>query len=355
MSNLILSKRKTNQITLLFSIIVVLTSFSTYLKAQANPSIFDIMQHTTVLDLTITTDLDALKNNRRSAEKYLAIIQFKDEHQQVQEWATNVSIRGNFRRMKCAEIPPLKLDFKKKDLIAAGLAKFDDYKLVTHCVEESKQAKELVLKEYLAYKLYNGITDHSFRVQLLNITFIDQKTGDKIKQSGFLIEDTAELRNRIGAEKVKEKINVPYAQFNSAQVRQVALFQYFIGNSDWDLSVSRNVKYVLKADQILAIPYDFDFSGLVDAPYALVANPKLGIHSIKERVYLGFNEDPQMLKESIELLKSKKSTLQQIVKDFKPLKGKARREMLTYLNTFFDNVKVLKMPEVKLLAGKLGD
>ena len=355
MTNSTLNRRKTNQSTLLFSIIVFLLSFSSSLKADNAPSIFDIMQHSEVLDLTITTNLNAIKDNRRSAVEYTATIQFKDGDQKLQSWETGVSLRGNFRRMKCADIPPLKLNFKKKELTAAGLAKFDDYKLVTHCVEERKQAKELVLKEYLAYKLYNGITDHSYRVQLLNITFIDQQSGDKIKQSGFLIEDTAELRHRIGAEKVKEKINVPYAQFNSAQVREVALFQYFIGNSDWDLSVSRNVKYVLKDHQILAIPYDFDFSGLVDAPYALVANPKLGIYSIKERVYLGFDEDEQMLRESLESLKSKKSTLQQIVKDFNPLKKKAKREILTYLNTFFDNVEVLQRPETSLFASKLND
>jgi len=352
MNNTIPDKRKTNPNALLLFITVLLTSFITPLNANNTSSIFDVMQHTKVLDLTIITNLNALNENRRSAVEYPATIQFKDAQQQLRKWSSNVSLRGNFRRMKCATIPPLKIDFKKKELTAAGLAKFDDYKLVTHCVEESKQAKELVLKEYLAYKLYNGITDHSFRVQLLNITFIDQKTGAKIKQSGFLIEDTAELRHRIGAEKVKEKINVPYAQFNSTQVRQVALFQYFIGNSDWDLSVSRNVKYVLKDHQILAIPYDFDFSGLVDAPYALVANPKLGIHSIKERVYLGFDEDADKLAVALKTLKAKRSSLQQIVKDFKPLKTKIRREILSYLNTFFDKVEVLNMPEKKLLAVK---
>ncbi len=348
-----LNKRKTNRLVFVLLVLTLFVSSITQSIANTNSSIFDLMSHTEVLDLTIETNWRAFDSNRRSPTEYPATLHFKDQYGQPSNWLLKVSLRGNFRRMQCGDIPPLKLNFKKKDLTAAGLTKFDDYKLVTHCITDESAAKELVLKEYLAYKLYNSLTENSFRVQLLNITFKDTQSGETIKQSGFIIEDTAELRNRIGAEKVEESYSLPSARFNQDQLRQAAIFQYAIGNFDWRLSTGRNLKYVQKDGVILAIPYDFDFSVFVDAPYATL-NTNIGIKNKADRVYLGFEEALPNLTPQLAAFKEQQSQLLQTIRDFKLLNRKTRKVLQDYLNSYFDNHQFIKWP-VYQLAEKVGD
>lgn len=349
------------QKTLKFNLLILFIGFNVLFLAQTlhaqevgKPSIFDAMSYTEMLNLTIETEVDSLIENRRSSAEYPSVLSFENQDGQPQTFALKIGVRGIFRRLRCSGIPPLKLNFKKKALTAAGMTKFDDYKLVTYCVADKSDAKALLLKEFLAYKLYNGITDESYQVQLLNITFKDSQTGKKTKQWGFIIEDTALLRHRLGAEKVKETRNVAFEKFNPTQIRRVALFQYLIGNSDWDLKVSRNMKYINKEGQYLAIPYDFDFSGMVNAPYAL-GNPNFNLVNVQDRVYLGFPEEVDNLEAAVEELTNKQTDLIQIVENFKLLNRSSRKEIISYLNTYFDNQFAIDTPTQKLLTAKVGD
>ena len=353
MKKITLNIRKANQLVFFLLVLTLLVSNITLHANTDKSSIFDLMCHTKVLDLTIETNWRAFDTSRRDAKEYPATIHFKDKDGHPNDWQLKVCLRGNFRRMQCAEIPPLKLNFKKKALTAAGLSKFDDYKLVTHCITDEVAAKELVLKEYLAYKLYNSLTENSYRVQLLNITFKDTQTGETIKQSGFIIEDTAELRNRLGAEKVEQEFGVKQARFNQDQLRKAAIFQYAIGNFDWRLSTGRNLKYVQKDGAIIAIPYDFDFSVFVDAPYATL-NTNIGIKNKADRVYLGFEEALPNLTPQIAAFKAQQPKLLQIISDFKLLNRKTRKNLEKYLNSYFDNYQFIQWP-VYQLAEKMGD
>ncbi len=348
-----LNKRKTNRIVFILLVLTLFVSNITQSAANTNSSIFDLMSHAEVLDLTIETNWRAFDGNRRSATEYPATLYFKDQYGQPSNWLLKVCLRGNFRRMQCGEIPPLKLNFKKKALAAAGLSKFDDYKLVTHCITDKAAAKELVLKEFLAYKLYNSLTENSFRVQLLNITFKDTQTGETLQQAGFIIEDTAELRNRLGAEKVEDTFSMPAERFDQDELRQVAIFQYAIGNFDWRLSTGRNLKYVQKDGAIIAIPYDFDFSVFVDAPYATL-NSNIGMKSKSDRIYLGFEEAVPNLIPQIVAFKAQQPKLLQIISDFELLNRKTRKKLEKYLNSYFDNYQFIKWP-VYQLADKMGD
>jgi len=354
MKRIVLNQRKTTQFLAILLTLTLFISNSKVSIANTTPSILDVMSHAEVLDLTIEVNWRAFDNNRRNGTEYPAKINFKDQFGNPSNWLLKVRLRGNFRRMQCEEIPPLKLNFKKKDLAAAGLAKFDDYKLVTHCVMDKAAAKTLVLKEFLAYKLYNNLTENSFRVQLLNITFKDTETGESLQQTGFLIEDTAELRNRIGAEKVKETIGVSKDLFNQDALRQVALFQYAIGNFDWNLGTGRNLKYVRKDGAILAIPYDFDFTIFVSAPYATI-NSNIGMKSKDDRIYLGFEEALPNLTPRLALFKEQQSQLLQTISDFKWLNRKTRKDLQKYLNSYFDNYQFVQWPVYQLTADNMED
>jgi hypothetical protein len=322
--------------TLLFSTVLLLSAFK--LKGQhPKQSIFDRMNYTEILDITITTDLQAIAD-KRSEAKHPATISFVDATGIPQQWEVKLAARGKFRRMRCTEIPPLKINFDKDDLREAGLTKFDDLKLVNQCMEDAEAAREILVKEYLAYELYHEITSESYRVQFLNITYTDVHTGESIVRAGFVIEDTDQLSDRIGAQKVEQERGFRAEQFNAKQFQRMALFQYWIGNSDWSAIFGRNIKVLEKNGQLIAIPYDFDFSGMVDAPYA-TPNSNYGLTSVQQRAYTGFETEVKGMEESIQQLVSMRAALRKMVKKQKLLSRASRREVWSYLASYFVHPK----------------
>ena len=254
---------------------------------------------------------------------------------------SKLSVRGKFRRMHCEGLLPLKIDFAKEDLRKAGLAEFDDLKLVNQCVEDDEIGKDLLLREYLAYELYNSVSLESFRVQFLNITYIDSKTDVKIIQPGFIIEDAAQLRARIGANKVEQERGYIADQFDQLQFQTMSIFQYWIGNSDWSFAAGRNIKVLEKDGRLIAVPYDFDFSGMVDAPYAIPLTQS-GLISIKDRIYLGFPEDVSQLEPAIDRFVSLKPYLKKVIQKNTLLNRKKQKETWNYLSEYFADPTEIK-------------
>jgi hypothetical protein len=308
-------------------------------------SIFDLMSYQEVLDMTIETDLDSIRAKRRTMKDLETVISFRDAQGNLQRWEADLSIRGKFRRVHCY-VPPLKLDFKKSQLAEAGLNDYDDLDIVAHCLEDDMLAKELVIKEYLAYKLYNRITDYSYRVQLVRITYRNPESGKEAQQWGFLIEDTAQLSARIGAEKV-ERIGLPVEAFHQEYLKIIAVFQHMIGNADWDLKIARNVKFFQKDGKIIPIVYDFDFSGLVDAPYATF-RPNDTLRFVFPNIYLGLPAAETNLKPTLQYFRSKRKSLLSIVRKLKILSSDHRKTAIGYLKAFFIYVDHVTEKETRI-------
>ncbi|MDF1697405.1 MAG: hypothetical protein P1U56_16295 [Saprospiraceae bacterium] len=316
-------------------------------KAGIPFSIFDEMNYQEVLKITIDVDLGNLLKDIRSPENYKAKLKFNDADGKLQVWDMKLALRGKFRRVKCSKMPPLKLKFKKKDLESKDLSTVNDLKLVTQCVEDKREAKALLLKEYLAYKIYNQLTDISYRVQLVEVTFHDTETGKREKQWAFLIEDTAQLRERLLAKKCNDCLYQNMEAFEQETFKLMSVFLYMIGNSDWSAMVGQNTKLIKTKDHILVIPYDFDFSGMVDAPYASV-NPNFHLTSRKDRVYLGFEEHLEDITSTFQYFLSKKEEILNLVKKFKLLNKRERRAITKYLETFFEEDQNFKTKETYL-------
>ena len=344
-----------NNIQKLLALLFILSSLQGFANNQVTEQnglgIFDALNFQEVVEVNLEMDINAIISDRRNVEKHPAIFSFLDENGNQQTWNIKVNLRGKFRRSKCAEMPPLKLNFKKSDLKEKGFASFDDFKLVTQCVEDEEIAKELLLKEYLAYKLFNQLSEESFRVQLLKINYIDSKSNDVKNHWAFLIEDTAQMRNRLSAEKVSNSLNNKSKNFDAFSMKKMALFQYMIGNLDYDIAAARNIKLVKKADKLVAIPYDFDFSFFVNAPY-LTVGPQFKVTTISDRVYLGFEEDLKNIEAVKDLFQKKKNSLYKIVRRFKWLDRKERSKILFYLDTFFDNINTIHSMPRPMLVGE---
>ncbi|MFK8008525.1 MAG: hypothetical protein AB8H03_19355 [Saprospiraceae bacterium] len=336
---------------LLLHIILLIFSSNIELKAELifdkrvgkKESIFDVMTQPNELTITLIFNVQEIIDNRKSDKKHPGLLTFLDSEGNLQNWKVDVKARGVFRRYNCPEMPPIKLNFKKSDLKEKGLSKFDDYKIVTHCMEDYESAKAVVLKEYLAYKYYNSITDNSFRVQLLKINYVDSKTGIIRQHFGFIIEDFALLRDRVGAEKCKNPLGISKEEVNREEYKKLALFQYMIGNSDWSLRQVRNVKIMILGGKYVVVPYDFDFAGLVLAPYARV-NSDYGLTSLRERVYLGFEEDLEDIEAVKKRFRKRKGRFKRKTKYLSLLHKVHKKSVLIYLKSFYKNLDDIHLP-----------
>ncbi|MCB0633416.1 MAG: hypothetical protein KDD15_26955, partial [Lewinella sp.] len=151
---------------------------------DAPSTLFEYMDQPEILKVTLEMDIENLLDNKKTNDFFPATFSFQNSKGQLSNWDIEVRARGRFRRMSC-EFPPLKLKFPKKEMKAEGFGKHNDVKLVTHCAD-NKEAEENLFREYLTYKMYAELTNVSFRVQLIDITYVDTQTGAETNTYGIL-------------------------------------------------------------------------------------------------------------------------------------------------------------------------
>jgi hypothetical protein len=102
-----------------------------------------------------------------------------------------------------------------------------------------------------------------------------------------------------------------------------------------------------ESGKVLVIPYDFDFSGLVGAPYASPAS-EAGIRTVRDRFLMadGIREDA--LKRALQVVKSARKDLLDICRS-KFLSKEHSYAMTTYLETFFQAMEGRETAPVILL------
>ena len=330
-------------------LIIALLFFSFSLFAQVEPldslvekpkkeSIFDLFSKHEILEASLTTDLQRLEEVREGINYDKGIFAYKTMDGADSTIKVDVKLRGRFRLMNC-DFPPLKLKFKKKKLKKKGVKKkYNKMKLVTHCMDDKATSKELIYREYLAYKLFNIIHDHSFRVQLVNMKYYQtDKKKVQAKGLGILVEDAKQVADRVGGKRTKELLlgEQPVEDF---QEHIVALFQYMISNTDWDSNKTyKNVEMIHdeEEEEYLTVPYDFDFSGFVSAPYAKILR-MYGQTSLRDRVFLGRATTVEELRPAINLYLEKKEEIISEITEFTLLSKDSRTDLETFILSFYD-------------------
>jgi len=301
----------------------------------------NIFEDNDPLKITLTYDISSFIKNKRKEEYSDAIFQIHYNDTQLITKNIRLRARGNFRKDECI-FPPVFLNFKTDPLENSELKGIKKVKMVTHCTT-SKASQNYVLKEFLAYKFYNILTDNSFRVRLLNIEYVD--TGKKKKnyrRYGFLIEPQELLARRTNAIEINPEI-IFGTNILDKDADRVALFQYMIGNTDWRFKGGHNMKYIKSLDQltdkVIPVPYDFDFSGLVDTYYS-IPQPWTGIKDVTEREYTGYYRD--MDKKYMDIINEfidKKDEILKTIEAFQYLNDKEKGFVENYIQSFFTEIE----------------
>lgn len=302
-------------------------------------SIFKSMQYHDVINVTIETDLDSLINVRKRETYQPAAFIYENSQGEKITQTIKVKPRGKYRRKVC-DFPTIKLNFKKKELKANGMAKHDSYKVVTHCLNDKKISKENVIREYLIYKMYNLLSENSYQVQLVNMTYKDSKGKmNTLKRTAFLIEDTGELEDRRNIA-IHPEPKLPMDSFDIEQYNFVALFQYMIGNLDWRATpFAKNAKVMKAAGKSTyeVIPYDFDFSGIVNVSYFRLAE-HLNQKSARQRIFQGHISKQSDLKSNFERFEKHKTALLSLISNFELLPKTSRKNIKKYIESFYEDI-----------------
>lgn len=287
------------------------------------------------LDISLRFDISQYKR-KRSDTTYLdaVLTYYTDENDSVSK-KIKIRARGEIRRKIC-DFPPFFLNFRMKDSKDGEFIGINKLKVVPYC---KLGYEDYVLREYLIYKLYNVLTENSLRVRLFRINLYNTaKPGKPLKQYGFAIEPVRVFEKRTGSFELKN-VKLSRSFIKPEMLDRCAIFNYMIGNTDWSIPNMHNVHlfqqpFSEQPELAMIVPYDFDYSGLINAEYA-VPFETLPIKSVKERLYLGSCRSREEFRNALDEFIARKDEFYRTVNDFAYLSDRSKREIIRYLDGFY--------------------
>jgi hypothetical protein len=277
--------------------------------------------------------------------------------------AVTLAPRGITRRKKeICPFPPLAVAFPEKpakDSLFQGQKKL---KLVTHC-KPAPGFQQYTLMEYAAYKLNNVITPQSFNARLAQIDYVDSSGKPVATRMGFFIEDGDDMAARNGMVEEKMPDRIPVATLDYKSAARYALFQYMISNLDWAMNAGpagagccHNARLIGPqgaTTNIIPVPYDFDYSGLVDAPYA--APPaQIQVANVRVRKWRGFCRHNAEVAPAAAAMLADQGKLMAVLDSIPDLEDGTRNKAKSYLGGFFEIISTPAGIEDKLIKNCLG-
>lgn len=255
-------------------------------SSAQEPSLF---QSHEVMEITLRADFRSLRGDRGderpSRPGQLSLLQTAASG----DLSVELRTRGNTRRQRSVcRFPPLRVEFDAASSAGTPFEGQRRLKLVTHC-RNSDPYERNVVEEYLIYRMYNLVTDQSFRVRPARLTYLDSSgRSDPQTRFGFFIESDDGMATRVGGVAVEDDDESRPRTVDAEALAVLAVFQFLIGNTDWSVAALHNIVAVVPPTGTpVPVPYDFDYAGFVDTPYAVPAE-NLGTSSVRTRVFRVF-------------------------------------------------------------------
>lgn len=311
-----------------------------------------------IINVTLTAPFKPLvRKAERSPDPYDATISVGGNINESA--AIYLSARGNSRRTKdLCSFPPLRIEFIEKPEKNSYFKGQKRLKLVTHC-KNSERFQQFYLLEYAAYRLYNLVTPVSLRVRQAKVDYIEAESGELVvSRYGFLIEDTDDAAKRNALKEI-DAPDIALNQVDDTAAGQYAVFQYMISNFDWSLhegpdgkDCCHNTKLVgaekTSSTDLLPIPYDFDYSGLVDSPYAIPPE-SVSVRSVTRRRYRGFCIHNAEAIAAAAAMRGREAEFLAVFDDVAGLSERNRDKAKRFVGEFFEHIEDNEAVEKKLL------
>ena len=296
---------------------------------------FSLFDSDSVVNVVLESDFKNLVKHKFKEEYQPANITVYTASGDTVHHDIKIKSRGNRRKEVCYN-PPIFVKFKKDNYAHSKL------KLVIPC-RYNPAYDQILLREYLCYKMYEQLTDRALRTALMRIDFIDSGRDGKVNSGfAFAIEDIDQLAERFGGREY-DPISLREKVLDKDQLAMYVFFQYLIANTDWHVSNSHNIKAITHPDNsaIYVIPYDFDYSGFVDTEYA-VPHETVPVKDVTDRYNKGSCLTEERCEEMRVLFMEKKDDILNVVKEDPYLNSKEKKQCLSYLEAFFTEMESTK-------------
>ena len=334
----------------LYSAAAALFTMSPHAAAQDYPEETQAVaplfaSHSTLL-VTIEAPLTTLMDDRPREEYLDGTFSFSGVDGTDHILDLKIRTRGNFRaKKKHCDFAPIRLNFRKKQVVDTEFAGQDKLKLVTHCKSKNSYYEQLVLREFLAYRILNVMTDSSFGVRLLQVNYVDTEGAAPMTRLGFVIEDDDDVAKRNGMHFIKTA-EISSDDIDSRAQNFISVFQYLVGNTEFSLVKAKPGEYcchnidlmsATKGAPFTPVAYDFDFAGLVNAPYA-APNPRFEIKDVRQRLYRGLCANNKLLPDTIQRFIDNREAIYGVVDNLELLSSKSRGDVTGYLDEFYERI-----------------
>jgi hypothetical protein len=331
-----------NSLSLLLLLLSLMTSAAAQTGQQPDP----LFLSDTTLRVRIVTALDTITEERPNDNYLPGTLSYTTDDGANVEFEIGIRTRGNFRRREnICSFPPLRLNFKKKQVEGTLFEGQDKIKLVTHCNPSSYIYEQAVVTEYLAYRILNLLTDFSFRARLLKVEYAQSPEDEGFETFGILIEHGKRLARRVSVPEL-DVGKTDFANLDWKHQNLMSVYQFFLGNTDFspvsgagDDDCCHNYALFGTPDELpyFAVPFDFDMSGFVNPPYA-APNPALKIDSVRDRLYRGRCSTNDFLPHSFNLFIERREEIERLVSDQEELGARTREDLMSFINSFYRTI-----------------
>jgi hypothetical protein len=281
-------------------------------------------------------DFKAVNKDRdsTSTKRFPAVMRWLGENGDTLSQDVELSTRGHFRLRTCSYVP-LKVYFNKEKTKGTLFGGEGSLKLTPHCQKGDRFAQNIYI-EYATYGMYNILTPISLQARLADITWIDPKDPKfTVTRPAFWTQDEDDMAKEVRG-KILMQQGGTASQMDPKQMAITDVFQYMIANTDHSLWALHNYRIVQTDSSIAYYPmaYDFDWSGLVDAPYSF-PDARLPIKRTTDRLYRGGCHPQELIDETLTLFRAKKDTLYGVLRGIQGLTPARLKEATSFLDEFY--------------------
>ncbi len=283
------------------------------------------------------------KEREQESSYHPAVLSYVDASGDAVRLDVQVKTRGKSRLLRqVCNFPPIRINFKKKQVENTVFAGQDKLKLVTHCQSKRRQYEQFVLQEFLLYQTYNLITDLSYRVRLARMTYVDAEEGDSLTKFAFFIEDEDAMAERSGWEAVKAPLIQP-EYVDGGQLAIFEVFHFMIGSTDWsaffpepdkDHCCHNSTPVGTTVGPVFPVPYDLDMTGVVNPPYGKPSE-KTGLFSLRQRRFWGTCKPRPELDAALAKFNEQREAITALHRDQADLEERYVKRTLEYFDDFY--------------------
>ena len=249
-----------------------------------------------------------------------------------------IRARGNMRKQVCY-LPPVKIDLKKRDLKKYGDFSTDNLKLVLPCKDYKSQYEKLY-QEFFLYQLYALIDTNHIKATMIDIRIYNEKDKLDYDFIGLLVEDENSYASRKDGLLLGSAGRIHSGGLEREDFLKMYFFQYMIGNTDWAV-INRHNLLLVKLPQkqrLIALPYDYDYSGFVDQSYA-VPHESIPIKRVTERHFMPYEMNEAEFYEMVKYFTGMEAEIMAFCDKPTYLSPSSIERNKKYLKEFFNKLK----------------